>query len=32
MRFQRMDHLMIFFLVAGTATPAFLIAAAARMD
>ena len=25
-RLQRMDHLMIFFLIAGTATPAFLIA------
>src|SRR5207302_9710743 len=26
MRLQRMDHMMIFFLIAGTATPAFLIA------
>jgi hemolysin III len=26
-RLQRMDHLMIFFLIAGTATPAFLLAA-----
>ncbi|MFY9935052.1 MAG: hemolysin III family protein [Streptosporangiaceae bacterium] len=26
-RLQRMDHLMIFFLIAGTATPAFVIAA-----
>ena len=25
-RLQRLDHLMIFFLIAGTATPAFLIA------
>ena len=25
-RLQRMDHLMIFFLIAGTATPAFLLA------
>jgi hemolysin III len=25
-RLQRMDHMMIFFLIAGTATPAFLIA------
>jgi hemolysin III len=25
-RLQRMDHVMIFFLIAGTATPAFLIA------
>jgi hemolysin III len=26
MRLQRMDHMMIFFLIAGTATPAFVIA------
>jgi hemolysin III len=26
-RLQRMDHLMIFFLIAGTATPVFLLAA-----
>jgi len=26
-RLQRLDHVMIFFLIAGTATPAFLIAA-----
>jgi hemolysin III len=26
-RLQRLDHLMIFFLIAGTATPAFLLAA-----
>jgi hemolysin III len=26
-RLQRMDHVMIFFLIAGTATPAFLLAA-----
>ena len=25
-RLQRLDHLMIFFLIAGTATPAFLLA------
>jgi len=25
-RLQRMDHLMIFFLIAGTATPVFLLA------
>ena len=30
MRLQRMDHMMIFFLIAGTATPAFLIAARGR--
>jgi hemolysin III len=29
-RLQRLDHLMIFFLIAGTATPAFLIAAPGR--
>ena len=26
-RLQRLDHLMIFFLIAGTATPAFVLAA-----
>ena len=25
-RLQRLDHVMIFFLIAGTATPAFLLA------
>jgi hemolysin III len=29
-RLQRMDHLMIFFLIAGTATPAFLLAMPGR--
>ena len=28
-RLQRLDHAMIFFLIAGTATPAFLLAAPA---
>src|SRR5664279_5057274 len=29
-RLQRLDHLMIFFLIAGTATPAFVIAMPGR--
>jgi len=30
MRLQRMDHMMIFFLIAGTATPVFLMAVRGR--